>query len=215
LTGLGLTGLALGFALKDIISNFVSGLLILALRPFELGDQIIVGETEGSVQRIDLRATQIRTYDGRIVLVPNGEVFTSRVINNTAAPLRRASVVVPISYATDLPQALVVVRDAVAVAEGVLPEPPPSVRVRELGLGDVLIEARFWTDSRRSDVVATISTVNTAIVAAMHAARLPLPDPGARTITPANAAAWRDVLEQNQHECVPEAHDAALERPRK
>ncbi len=84
-TGLGLTSLALGFALKDILSNFVSGLLILTLRPFQLGDQIIIGETEGSVERIELRATQIRTYDGRRVLVPNAETFTSRVTNNTAA----------------------------------------------------------------------------------------------------------------------------------
>ncbi len=89
-TGLGLTSLALGFALKDILSNFVSGLLILTLRPFQLGDQIIIGETEGSVERIELRATQIRTYDGRRVLVPNAETFTSRVTNNTAAPVRRA-----------------------------------------------------------------------------------------------------------------------------
>src|SRR5690606_22039946 len=88
-TGLGLTSLALGFALKDILSNFVSGLLILTLRPFQLGDQIIIGETEGSVERIELRATQIRTYDGRRVLVPNAETFTSRVTNNTAAPIRR------------------------------------------------------------------------------------------------------------------------------
>lgn len=60
-TGLGLVGLALGFALREIISNFVSGVLLLTLRPFELGDQIIVGDTEGSVERIELRATQIRT----------------------------------------------------------------------------------------------------------------------------------------------------------
>lgn len=85
-TGLGLTGLALGFALKDIISNFVSGLLILWLRPFQLGDQIIVGSSEGNVERIHLRATEIRTYDGRVVMVPNAELFTSRIINNTAAP---------------------------------------------------------------------------------------------------------------------------------
>jgi len=92
-TGLGLTSLALGFALKDILSNFVSGLLILTLRPFQLGDQIIIGDTEGSVERIELRATQIRTYDGRRVLVPNAETFTSRVTNNTAAPIRRGQVI--------------------------------------------------------------------------------------------------------------------------
>ena len=94
-TGLGLSSLALGFALKDILSNFVSGLLILVMRPFELGDEIVVGDTEGSVEGIDLRATQIRTYDGRIVLVPNAELFTLRVTNNTATPTRRGSLVFP------------------------------------------------------------------------------------------------------------------------
>ena len=89
-TGLGLTSIALGFALKNILSNFVSGLLILFMRPFELGDQISIGETEGSVERIDLRATQIRTCDGRLALVPNADLFTSRIINNTASPCRLA-----------------------------------------------------------------------------------------------------------------------------
>ncbi len=104
-TGLGLTGLALGFALKDIVSNFVSGLLILALRPFALGDQIGVGETEGSAERIELRATQIRTYDGRLVLVPNAELFTSRVTNNTASPVRRAVVSLYLGYDADIADA--------------------------------------------------------------------------------------------------------------
>ncbi len=97
-TGLGLGGVALGFALKDIISNFVSGLLILLTHTFEIGDQIVVGETEGTVEQIEVRVTHIRTYDGRLVLVPNGEVFTSRVTNNTVSPLRRASVFVYLDY---------------------------------------------------------------------------------------------------------------------
>ena len=102
-TGLGLTGArAPGFALKDILSNFVGGLLILVLRPFEIGDQIVVGETEGAVERIELRATQIRTYDGRVALVPNAEVFTSRIVNNTADPIRRGNVVIRAGYELDL-----------------------------------------------------------------------------------------------------------------
>ena len=72
-TGIGLGGGALGFALKDSLSNFVSGLLILLSRTFEINDQIVVGETEGTVERIEFRATHIRTYDGRLVPVPNGE----------------------------------------------------------------------------------------------------------------------------------------------
>ena len=180
--GLGLTGLALGFALKDIISNFVSGLLLLGLRPFQLGDEISVGETEGRVERIQLRATQIRTYDGRLVLVPNAEIFTSRVTNNTASPVRRGGVECFIGYDDDLHRASEAMRAGAASAEGVLQEPPPSVRVRELGASDVRVEVRFWADSRRSDLLATTHAVRLAVVERLREAGIGLPDPGARRV---------------------------------
>jgi len=181
-TGLGLTSLALGFALKDIISNFVSGILILGLRPFHIGDEIVVGETEGSVQRIRLRATEIKTYDGRLVLVPNAELFTSRVTNNTASPVRRTSVEVPVAYGTDLARAE---RALLSAAEGVaevLAAPEPSVRVRLLGTADMVLELRFWTDSRRADLLATTSAVRRRVVEAFSDAGLPLPEPDLRRV---------------------------------
>jgi small-conductance mechanosensitive channel len=182
-TGLGLTGLALGFALKDILSNFVSGILILTMRPFEIGDQIVIGQTEGGVERINLRATQIRTYDGRAVLVPNAELFTSRLTNNTESPMRRGVVEVPLGYQADLRNAVEIIRAATQKASGVLEEPLTSVRVRELKQDDIILESSFWTDSRRSDFVATSSNVRTAIVEAMRAASIGLPDPSARVVT--------------------------------
>lgn len=182
-TGLGLTGLALGFALKDILSNFVSGLLLLASRPFEVGDQIVVGETEGSVVKIMLRATQIRTYDGRVVLVPNAEIFTNRITNNTASPVRRGTVELYLGYDQDVRRAAAVARDAAAGADGVLADPPPSVRIVELGQDDVVLEVRFWTDSRRSDFVATSSAVRAALIEAMKRAGVGLPDPDVRILT--------------------------------
>lgn len=185
IAGLGVTGLALGFALKDIISNFVSGLLILTLRPFEITGQIVVGDTEGSVERIELRATHIRTYGGRLVLVPNAEVFTSRVTNNTASPVRRASATFPLVYDTDLAMAQAVVLDAVSAVDGVSPEPPTSLRVRNLGSDDIEVEVRFWTDSRRSDYVSTTSMVRCAILNALRSAGVSLPDPSVRTYVPA------------------------------
>ena len=183
-TGLGLTSLALGFALKDILSNFISGILILILRPFELGDQIIIGETEGNVERIELRATQLRTYDGRVVLIPNGEVFTSRIINNTAAPIRRSGAKLFMGYDSDLEQVVNVLKNAVKTTEGVLSEPEVSVRIQDLGQDDVVVEVRFWTDSRRSDFVATTSAVRQAIVAALKQAGIGLPDPDVRILVP-------------------------------
>lgn len=195
-TGLGLTSLALGFALKDILSNFISGLLILILRPFELGDQIIVGETEGNVERIDLRATQLRTYDGRVVLVPNAEVFTSRIINNTAAPIRRGSVALFMGYDSDLPIAIDVIQKAAQATDGVLAEPATSVRIQDLGQDDIVIEARFWTDSRRSDFVATTSQVRQAIVAALKKANIGLPDPDVRMLIPRHLDQWQAALKK-------------------
>lgn len=200
-TGIGLTSLALGFALQDILSNFVSGILILVLRPFELGDQIIIGATEGSVERIELRATQIRTYDGRIILVPDAELFTSRVTNNTAAPVRRGSIELFLGYDADLNHALVVMLEAARATEGVLNEPPASLRIRDLGQDDIVVEVRFWTDSRRSDFLATSSNVRKNVVLAMKEAGIPLPDPDARYLTPRNLATWKAMLQTgNQQE---------------
>lgn len=181
-TALGLTGLALGFALKDIISNFVSGLLILTLRPFELGDEIVVGDTEGNVERIELRATHIRTYGGRLVLVPNADVFTSRITNNTASPVRRGRVSLHLGYTVDVRRAGEVAQAATISTPGVLPDPAPSVRILELGPDDIEIEIRFWADSRRSDFVATQSAVRSALVDALRHAGIPLPDPDVRHI---------------------------------
>jgi small conductance mechanosensitive channel len=183
-TGLGLTGVALGFALKDILSNFVAGILILTMRPFEIGDQIVIGDTEGGVERINLRATQIRTYDGRAVLVPNGELFTSRVTNNTQSPIRRGAIEVPLGYDSALKSAITAMREAVQNAEGVLSEPPAGVRVRELKQDDIILEARFWTDSRRTDFVLTASNVRAAVVEAFKAAHIGLPDPDVRILVP-------------------------------
>lgn len=177
LAGLGLTSLALGFALKDILSNFVSGIIILALRPFEIGDQIQVGETEGNVERIELRATQIRTYDGRAVLVPNAELFTSRITNNTWAPVRRASAELFLDYQADLRKAVEIILETLRDTEGVLSEPEPSVRIRELGPFGMRIEARFWTDSRRSDFLLTTSRVRIGITESLKAKDIPLPNP--------------------------------------
>jgi len=181
-TGIGLSSLALGFALRDILSNFVSGLLILLLRPFELGDEIVIGDTEGAVQRIELRATEIRTYDGRVVIVPNAELFTSRVTNNTATPMRRGAITIYLDYYADLPRAIEVMKQAAAGAVGILAEPPITVIVRELTTDDVVLELRFWTESTRRDFLVAVSAVSAAVLAALKAAGIALPEPEARYV---------------------------------
>lgn len=181
-TGLGLTSLALGFALKDIISNFISGILLLALRPFQIGDQIVVGDTEGSVERIELRATQIKTYDGRTALVPNADVFTSRVINNTASPERGGAVEFFLDYGCDLRRAISVIADATVKTDGVLQTPTPTVRVKNLTESAMQIEALFRTDSRRADFMATASLIRRNALNALKDAGIDLPDSNLRVL---------------------------------
>ncbi len=187
ITGLGLTSLVLGFALKDILSNFVSGMLILLMRPFELGDQIVIGASEGAVEKVDLRATHIRNYDGRLSLVPNSEVFTSRVINNTDATRRRGSVRVAIGHPADLDHVMRQICAAAAAASGVERVPPPTAIVAELAKDDAIVELRFWTDSRRSDFLATTSAVQHAIYHSLTDMGVFPTNPHVRVIVPGSS----------------------------
>lgn len=180
--GLGLSGIVLGFALKDILSNFVSGLLLLTLRPFRIGDQIVVGDLEGSVEKIELRATRLRAYDGRVMLVPNAEVFTSRIVNNTADPVRRGAVELWLGYDTDTEHALEIIRSATAVAAGVLQAPVPAVRIDDLGPDDIRVEVTFWADSQRADYKNTAAAVRAEILRQLKGAQITLPDPAARSV---------------------------------
>ena len=199
-TALGLGSVAIGFALKDILSNLVSGVLILAMRPFEIGDQIVIGDTEGTVEQIELRATQIRTYDGRLVLVPNGQVFTSRITNNTASPLRRASVFVYLGYKADAERVLALILDTVRSVPGVAATPPPSMRLCDLRPGCLQLEARFWAESRRTNLMNTASAARVAIVRALKEADIQLPDPDQRlaTMTPAPPGATGEGMSPRQ-----------------
>ncbi len=183
-TGLGLTSLALGFGLRDVVSNYVSGVLILVLRPFALGDWVAIGETEGTVEQIDLRATKIRTFDGAVVLIPNGDVFVSRIVKNTD-PVRRTDVRIMVAPDADLDRAVSVVLQAVGAVPGVLGDPLPSVRVAELRPDAAVLEARYWTDSRATDVLATADAARRAGVDALRAAGVELPAPGVRSAAPA------------------------------
>jgi len=84
-TGLGLTGFALGFALKDVLSNLLSGIMLLLYRPFNIGDHIRMGEYEGTIETIRMRDTLVRAHDGRLIVIPNTKLITEVVVNNTHA----------------------------------------------------------------------------------------------------------------------------------
>ena len=175
LGALGLTSVAIGFSLKDVLSNYISGVILLAARPFRINDQVVIGDYEGTITQIQLRATTMKTYDGRVVYIPNQEVFQASIINNTASPRRRSSVVVGVDYGEDISKALTVIKGVLPQVEGVETTPDPDVLVMELAASTVNLEVRFWVDSRRAGFLATTSRVAQAIKEALEAADIDMP----------------------------------------
>lgn len=175
LGALGLTSVAIGFSLKDVLSNYISGVILLAARPFRIDDQVVIGEYEGTIAQIQLRGTTMKTYDGRVVYIPNQEVFQASIINNTASPRRRSSVMVGIDYGEDIGDAIAVINKVLANIEEVETTPRSDVLVSKLAASTVNLEVRFWVDSRRSGFLATTSKVAQAVKEALEAADIDMP----------------------------------------
>lgn len=175
LGALGLTSVAIGFSLKDVLSNYISGVILLAARPFRLGDQVVIKDYEGTITQIQLRATTMQTYDGRLVYIPNQEVFQASIINNTASTQRRSAITVGIDYDADISTAKRVIDQAVRSASGRTPNSPIEVLVQELAASTVNLEVRFWVDSRRGEFLGTTSAVAQAVKEALQQANVDMP----------------------------------------
>ncbi len=169
LAGLGIGSVAIGFAFKDILQNWLAGLLILIQRPFSVGDQIVVNGYEGTVDWIETRATIITTYDGRRAIIPNADVYSNAVTVNTAHETRRSQYDVGIGYGDSIEEARRVILAAVTEVGGVNAEPKPEVLVWDLGASTVNLRVRWWTASKRTDVVHVQAAVLEKIKAALDA----------------------------------------------
>jgi small conductance mechanosensitive channel len=175
---LGISGVAIGFAFRDILQNFLAGILILLTEPFQLEDQIIFKDFEGTVEEIQTRATTIRTYDGRRVVIPNAELFTNSVTVNTAFEHRRLEYDVGIGYGDNIEQARQLILEAMHDIDEVLQDPAPDALVMELADSTVNIRARWWIrPPRRADDLAARDRVLTAIKNKLTANGIDMPFP--------------------------------------
>lgn len=166
LAGLGFFSIAIGFAFQDILENTLSGVLLLFREPFHAGDQIEVEGAEGTVEAITIRETRIVTYDGRLVVVPNSDVYKNAIVVRTEHEHRRDNFVVGIAYEADLAPACRTIEEAVQALPSVDAEPAVEALVTELGAATVNIDVRFWTDPGQHNVVRVRSE---AIIAAKEA----------------------------------------------
>jgi potassium efflux system protein len=146
-------GVGIGFGLQEIIANFISGLIILFERPIRVGDVVSVGDKDGVVARVRIRATTVVDWDGKEVLIPNKEFITGRVVNwSLSDPKIRVVLPVGIAYGSDVEQALKILHEIVSSHPRVLEDPEPSIIFDGFGDNALSLVARCFLDSMENRV---------------------------------------------------------------
>ncbi|CAG70126.1 MULTISPECIES: mechanosensitive ion channel family protein [Acinetobacter] len=176
-SALGIGSVAIGFAFKDIFQNLLSGVLILLSEPFRIGDDIIVNGMEGTVEDIQIRATFLRSPDGRRLVIPNANVYTSAITVNTAYQRRRCEFVVGIGYEDDEQKAKSIIMDILSNNRNVLSQPAFSVNVTALADFSVNLTVRWWVDTSETGIATSISEIQAEVKKAFNAQRINIPYP--------------------------------------
>jgi len=141
---LGAGSLAIGLALQDSIKNMASGVMLIVTRPFEVNDFVEIAGISGMVEKVDLTQTLLRTLDNRSIIVPNGTVFSSEIINYSARKSRRIDLVFGIGYGDDIATARAIIQGVLDADDRVLDNPVPTIAVSELADSSVNFEVRPW-----------------------------------------------------------------------
>ncbi len=144
---LGAAGLAVGLALQGSLSNFAGGVLIIALKPFKLGDWIEVNGISGSVKDISMFYTKLNTFGNQLAVIPNGELSNSNVVNYSGENTRRDAITIGISYDSNIKVAKEVLLQLLQEQEDILEDPAPAVVVTELADSAVNLSVRFWANN--------------------------------------------------------------------
>lgn len=159
---LGAAGLAIGLALKDSLGNFASGVLIILLKPFKVGDFVDIAGQAGSVASVNLFNTELITVDNRVVLMPNSDVMANPIVNYSAKDTRRIDLVIGVDYKDDLQAAQAALHKALEQhADRILKDPAAVVLLVELGASSVDFAVRPWCKSEdywtlRGELMETI-----------------------------------------------------------
>lgn len=169
---LGLSSVAIGFAFRDILQNFLAGILLLLSEPFRIGDQIKSGDFEGTVENIETRATSIVTCDGRRIVMPNSTLFVNPVTVNTANEKRRLEYDIKLPKDCDIQKVRHLILRTVAPLPHVLDDPAPDVLVVGFTDNDVTLRLRWWIrPPRHFELQRGLDTVLAHVRDALQAAR--------------------------------------------
>ncbi len=178
LAGVGIAGIAIGFAFQDIAANFISGLFMASNKPFTIGDVIDTGDISGTVKVLNLRTTVVRTFQGNDVIIPNNQIFQNPLINYSTSPERRIDLAVGVSYDADLSQVRELTIQAIKTIDGIMPEKPIEVYYNEFGGSSINFTVRFWTaNTHTSNFVLLKSNAVEAIKTKFDANNINIPFP--------------------------------------
>lgn len=174
MTSMGLAFVGIAFALKDTLENSISGLYLLFERTIKENDVVVVSGIEGNVEEVSVRTTNIRTYDGLHILVPNKMFFTNPFTNKTHYPTRRYELGVNINYTSDLRQAHALILETVKGVAGVLADPAPSVTLDKFEPLFVHATIRYWLNWQTTDNFVVLTAMSQAVVEAAQRAGIEL-----------------------------------------
>jgi len=177
LTGLGIVGFTIGFALQDIMKNFASGVILLLQQPFHVGETIGVKGFDGTVLAIDLRATEMRAADGRVVILPSADVLANPIINYSRANQRRVDLSLNLSHTTEAVSVRQIVLDAIQSVPGFIEEPEPVIVFNSLTDHALELNASFWIDVTKNDPLHAKDTVLLNVKSAFNEQGIEIPHP--------------------------------------
>lgn len=177
LGGAGVIGIALGFAMRDTVENYVASLMLSLRQPFRANDHVLIDAHEGRVIRLTSRATVLMTLDGNHLRIPNSTVFKAVILNYTRNPQRRFDFALGVDADDDAEAALVLGRDTLRSLPFILDDPPAEVRIEEVGDSNVVLRFFGWVDQREADWGKARSRAIAACKVALEEAGFALPEP--------------------------------------
>ncbi len=182
IAGLGFSSFVVGFATKDILNNFFSGILILWQRPFHIGDYLFVGNNQGKVEYIGVRATSLRKDDGELILIPNGDMYSSALTIRGKGAKRRMNIKFCIGYDEPLEETKEIARTALNGIEGIVVDPPARVLVSEMISDGVNITVNFWINTNEAKPLEVYDRAAIAIIEALDDAGIEVFPPGSMIV---------------------------------
>ena len=177
LTGLGILGFTVGFALQDIMKNFAAGVILLLQQPFHVGETIGVKGFDGTVVAIDLRSTEMKATDGRVVILPNADVLANPIINYSRANQRRVELSLNLSHASKPDSVRQIILNAIESVPGFVKEPAPIIVFNNLTDHAVELNANFWVDVTKNDPYHAKDAVLLKVMSAFTEQGIEIPHP--------------------------------------